>query len=95
MKPIYEDITSNKDDIHMEILEDITPDEEELIAGEELEYITSKEEKEEKTLDNDNSDEEEEKEEGNILLHDYDDENEQPKHALTGGLIVFTMLINI
>uniref|UniRef100_A0A915KV27 HAT C-terminal dimerisation domain-containing protein n=1 Tax=Romanomermis culicivorax TaxID=13658 RepID=A0A915KV27_ROMCU len=74
MKPIYEDITSDADDLHMEILEDITSDEEELIADEDLENITSEEEEE--TLNNDVSDEE-----GTIL--DYDDnENDQYKsHA--------------
>uniref|UniRef100_A0A915K1Q4 Uncharacterized protein n=1 Tax=Romanomermis culicivorax TaxID=13658 RepID=A0A915K1Q4_ROMCU len=69
MKPIYEDITSDEDDIHREILEDITSDEEELVAAEDLEDITSEEE-EEKTLDNNISDEE-----GTILGYD-DDENE-------------------
>uniref|UniRef100_A0A915KLF1 Uncharacterized protein n=1 Tax=Romanomermis culicivorax TaxID=13658 RepID=A0A915KLF1_ROMCU len=44
MKPIYEDITSDEDDIHGEILEDITSNEEELVADEDLEDITSKEE---------------------------------------------------
>uniref|UniRef100_A0A915ITX2 Uncharacterized protein n=1 Tax=Romanomermis culicivorax TaxID=13658 RepID=A0A915ITX2_ROMCU len=53
MKPIYEDITSDEEDIQREILEDITSDEEELVAHGYLEDIISEvEEEEEKTLDN-------------------------------------------
>uniref|UniRef100_A0A915JY16 Uncharacterized protein n=1 Tax=Romanomermis culicivorax TaxID=13658 RepID=A0A915JY16_ROMCU len=51
MKPIYEDITSDEDDIQMEILDDITSDKEELVVDEDLENITL-EKKEEGDLDN-------------------------------------------
>uniref|UniRef100_A0A915J3G9 Uncharacterized protein n=1 Tax=Romanomermis culicivorax TaxID=13658 RepID=A0A915J3G9_ROMCU len=76
MKPIYEDITSDEDDIPMQILEDITSDEEELVVDEDLDNITSKEEEEEKeeTLDHNNISDEE----GTILDYD-DDKNNQCK----------------
>uniref|UniRef100_A0A915K2E2 Uncharacterized protein n=1 Tax=Romanomermis culicivorax TaxID=13658 RepID=A0A915K2E2_ROMCU len=41
MKPIYEDITLDKDDIPIKILEDITSDEDALVAYEAFEDITS------------------------------------------------------
>uniref|UniRef100_A0A915KG30 Uncharacterized protein n=1 Tax=Romanomermis culicivorax TaxID=13658 RepID=A0A915KG30_ROMCU len=60
MKHFYDDITLEGDDIPMEILEDITFDEDKVIVDEDLENITSR-----------------------------------PKYALTGDLMVFTMVINI
>uniref|UniRef100_A0A915KAJ4 Uncharacterized protein n=1 Tax=Romanomermis culicivorax TaxID=13658 RepID=A0A915KAJ4_ROMCU len=44
------DITSDEVNIHREILEDITSDEEELVADEDLEDITLEEEEEKKHL---------------------------------------------
>uniref|UniRef100_A0A915KTM2 Uncharacterized protein n=1 Tax=Romanomermis culicivorax TaxID=13658 RepID=A0A915KTM2_ROMCU len=44
MKPIYEDITPDEDDIPIEILEDITSYEDEVILDVDLENITSEEE---------------------------------------------------
>uniref|UniRef100_A0A915HW42 Uncharacterized protein n=1 Tax=Romanomermis culicivorax TaxID=13658 RepID=A0A915HW42_ROMCU len=82
MKPIYEDITSHEEDIPIEILEDITSNEDEVIVDDDdddddLENITSEEEEEEKeeekTLDNNVSNEE-----GTILDYD-DDEKDQYK----------------
>uniref|UniRef100_A0A915JB36 Uncharacterized protein n=1 Tax=Romanomermis culicivorax TaxID=13658 RepID=A0A915JB36_ROMCU len=76
MKPNYKDITSDEDFIPMEILEDITSDEEEVVVDEDLENITYEEEQEEeKTLNNNNNILDEE---GTFL--DYDiDENDQYK----------------
>uniref|UniRef100_A0A915IJN3 Uncharacterized protein n=1 Tax=Romanomermis culicivorax TaxID=13658 RepID=A0A915IJN3_ROMCU len=64
----------DEDDIHIEILDDITSDKEEMVVLEDLEDITSKEEEEEeKTLNNDILDEE-------GTISDYEaDENEQFK----------------
>uniref|UniRef100_A0A915JW62 Uncharacterized protein n=1 Tax=Romanomermis culicivorax TaxID=13658 RepID=A0A915JW62_ROMCU len=75
MKSLYEDISSDEEDIQWKMLEDINFNEDELPAHavrEDLEDITS-EEKEEKTLDNVILEEEQ-----TILNYD-DDENEQYK----------------
>uniref|UniRef100_A0A915JCR0 Uncharacterized protein n=1 Tax=Romanomermis culicivorax TaxID=13658 RepID=A0A915JCR0_ROMCU len=80
MKPIFEDITLDEDDIHMEIREDVTSDKAELISDEDLEDITSK--KEEKTLYNDILAEER-------TISDYDDdENYQYKKNVDNNALM-------
>uniref|UniRef100_A0A915KST1 Uncharacterized protein n=1 Tax=Romanomermis culicivorax TaxID=13658 RepID=A0A915KST1_ROMCU len=81
MKPIYEHITLDEDNILMEILEDITSDEDEVVVDEDLENITFEEEEEveeeeEKTLYNISD------EEGTILDYDNDANNQYKSYTL-------------